>query len=157
MEAAAATSAAAGLSAASTTTAREIAPLTAASPSGTTTALPRGGPPWEAPPEGTCLAASASAGAAKGLPLLWTAPPPSAASHAQVALHPRRWLTLTFLRKEELSPDTRRFVFSRESRNLPFDLPVGQYVMMGADVDNRLVVRPYTPVHPIRAGALPYS
>lgn len=95
------------------------------------------------------VAPSDAAGRARTATHLWTTPAPG--QPPDTALHPRRPLKLTFLRKEILSPDTRRFIFSREKRHLPFGLPVGRYVSMGASVDGRLVVRPYTPVHPIIA------
>jgi nitrate reductase (NAD(P)H) len=66
-------------------------------------------------------------------------------------LDPRKWIDITLVRREEISPDTRKFRFelpgAREGVQL--GLPVGLHVLLGAYIDDQLIVRPYTPIGPV--------
>lgn len=68
---------------------------------------------------------------------------------SNVALDPQGWLKIELIKREDISPDTRLFTFKHDKEHLPLGLPIGQYVLMGAHIDNKLVARPYTPVKPV--------
>ncbi|ETN75526.1 oxidoreductase, FAD-binding protein [Necator americanus] len=53
---------------------------------------------------------------------------------------------LPLAEKIEVSHDTRKFRFRLPSENHVLGLPVGQHVHLSAKIDEKLVVRPYTPV-----------
>jgi len=53
---------------------------------------------------------------------------------------------LELIEKHNVSHDTRRFIFGLPSKGHIFGLPVGQHIYMSARVDDKLVVRPYTPI-----------
>jgi nitrate reductase (NAD(P)H) len=69
------------------------------------------------------------------------------------ALDPRKWLDITLVSREEISPDTRRFRFSLPGaeKGVQLGLPVGLHVLLGAYIDDQLIVRPYTPIGPVLA------
>lgn len=47
--------------------------------------------------------------------------------------------------KHDISPDTRRFRFSLPDPSLVLGLPCGQHIYLSTKINNKLVVRPYTP------------
>jgi len=55
-------------------------------------------------------------------------------------------------KREEISPDTRRFTFAlpkdEDGNDQYLGLPIGLHVLLGAYMDDELVVRPYTPTEP---------
>jgi cytochrome-b5 reductase len=61
-------------------------------------------------------------------------------------LHPQQYRKLPFVRKEVLSPDTYRFVFSLPKPIDILRLPTGQHVSIQAEIDGQMVSRSYTPV-----------
>jgi cytochrome-b5 reductase len=61
-------------------------------------------------------------------------------------LHPQQYRKLPFVRKDVLSPDTYRFVFSLPKSTAILRLPTGQHVAIQAEIDGQLVSRSYTPV-----------
>jgi len=67
----------------------------------------------------------------------------------KVALNPRRWITINLVEKRVLSPDTRLFIFERFNKEIKLGLPTGQYVIIAAEHHKNLIVRPYTPTHPV--------
>eukprot|EP01111_Echinosteliopsis_oligospora_P007133 TRINITY_DN2177_c0_g3_i1.p1 TRINITY_DN2177_c0_g3~~TRINITY_DN2177_c0_g3_i1.p1 ORF type:complete len:948 (+),score=270.77 TRINITY_DN2177_c0_g3_i1:99-2942(+) len=71
---------------------------------------------------------------------------------ASVALQPRTWLEVTLTKIEELSSDTKRFTFTRSKKNLHLGLPVGKYLLLGVEDNDKFIVRPYTPISPIVHG-----
>jgi cytochrome-b5 reductase len=61
-------------------------------------------------------------------------------------LHPQQYRKFPFVRKDVLSPDTYRFVFSLPKSTDILRLPTGQHVVIQAEVDGKMVSRSYTPV-----------
>ncbi|KAI1719811.1 oxidoreductase FAD-binding domain-containing protein [Ditylenchus destructor] len=59
---------------------------------------------------------------------------------------PEKKYSLRLIKKVEVSPDTRRFVFALPSENHVLGLPVGQHIYVSARINGKLEVRPYTPV-----------
>lgn len=53
---------------------------------------------------------------------------------------------LKLIDKEDISHDTRRFRFALPSPQHILGLPVGQHIYATAQIDGKLVIRPYTPV-----------
>lgn len=53
------------------------------------------------------------------------------------------------MRKEEVSSDTRRYTFSLPSGMRCLGLDTCQHIQLGFHFSDRLVVRPYTPTHPV--------
>lgn len=73
----------------------------------------------------------------------WRPPEPA----KKVALKdPNTKYTLKLAEKEQVSHDTRRFRFQLPSPDDALGLPTGQHVYLSAQVDGKLVLRPYTPV-----------
>lgn len=54
--------------------------------------------------------------------------------------------SVQLIEKEKLSHDTRRFRFSLPSKDHVLGLPIGQHIYLSATIQDKLVVRPYTPV-----------
>jgi len=65
-------------------------------------------------------------------------------------LHAREWVDVTLDDKKEVSHDTRIFVL-KLPHNRHGLLPTGQHILLGADMDGKFVVRPYTPIQPVFA------
>jgi len=65
------------------------------------------------------------------------------------ALNPRRWVQMALVAKEDISPDTRRFHFQIPKGAEKVGMPVGQHILLAADIDDQLVLRPYSPTKPI--------
>ncbi len=59
---------------------------------------------------------------------------------------PNKKYPLKLIERQEVSHDTRRFVFELPSKDHILGLPVGQHIYLSAKIDGSLVVRPYTPV-----------
>jgi len=76
------------------------------------------------------------------LPRVWSGP---------VALDPRKRLACPLIAREEVSHDSRLLRFALPSPSHVLGLPVGQHIFVAATVDNRLVMRAYTPTSRIDA------
>jgi nitrate reductase (NAD(P)H) len=63
-------------------------------------------------------------------------------------LNPRKWVDIKLIKKTKISPDTIRFQFELPKKG-KLGLPVGQHVLLAADINEHLIVRPYTPVSPV--------
>lgn len=61
------------------------------------------------------------------------------------ALDPKQKIPFALIEKEELSHDTRRFRFGL-AKNTILGLPIGKHITISATVNDKLVVRAYTPV-----------
>jgi len=68
------------------------------------------------------------------------------------ALNPRRWVQMELVAKEDISPDTRRFHFQIPDKSKKVGMPVGQHVLVGADIHEQFVMRPYSPTKPVTIG-----
>lgn len=53
---------------------------------------------------------------------------------------------VALIKREEVSPDTRKFTFALPSNEHILGLPVGQHIYLSTIINNDLVIRPYTPV-----------
>jgi nitrate reductase (NAD(P)H) len=62
-----------------------------------------------------------------------------------VALDPKKRIPFKLIRKDVLSPDTRRFRFALQTPEHTLGLPVGNHMMVAAKVGGKLVMRAYTP------------
>jgi len=67
----------------------------------------------------------------------------------EIALNPSRWTMVTLKKKENVSHDTRRFVFALPSPDMRMWLPWGKHIDLAVELPDRMVTRPYTPVKPI--------
>jgi len=65
---------------------------------------------------------------------------------APKALNPKKWISLKLERKETLSSDTRLFRFALPSPEHELGLPVGQHLFIKAKVNDKPVMRAYTPM-----------
>eukprot|EP01147_Barroeca_monosierra_P003617 gene3617-8321_t len=63
-----------------------------------------------------------------------------------VALDPKKKIPFPLELIEEISHDTKRFRFALQSKQHKLGLPVGQHMNLIAKVDEKTVIRPYTPV-----------
>lgn len=63
-----------------------------------------------------------------------------------VALDPQKKIPFKLIDKKIVSHDTRRFRFELQSPEHKLGLPVGNHMYLSAKVDDKLVIRPYTPV-----------
>ena len=63
-----------------------------------------------------------------------------------VALNPERKQPFKLIEKEVINHDTRRFRFALQSPEHVLGLPIGKHMYLSARIDDKLVVRPYTPV-----------
>jgi len=73
-----------------------------------------------------------------------------------IALHPKRKISVALdsTRKipfqligiENISHDTRRLRFALQSPKHILGLPIGKHIYLSAKINDKLVVRPYTPV-----------
>ncbi|MCJ1388312.1 hypothetical protein MMC18_001158 [Xylographa bjoerkii] len=61
-------------------------------------------------------------------------------------LNPREYKAFPLIRKDQLSPDSFRFVFALPKQKSVLGLPIGQHVAIRANVDGKSVSRSYTPV-----------
>lgn len=71
---------------------------------------------------------------------------PSAQKTPVLLEDPETKYSVQLIEKEKLSHDTRRFRFSLPSQNHVLGLPVGQHIYLSATIQDKLIVRPYTPV-----------
>jgi cytochrome-b5 reductase len=60
--------------------------------------------------------------------------------------NPEEKYALTLIGKDDVSHDTKRFRFALPSENHILGLPVGQFIYVSAKIDEKIVIRPYTPV-----------
>jgi nitrate reductase (NAD(P)H) len=60
-----------------------------------------------------------------------------------------RWIQARLLNKQKLSEDTSRYTFGLPPPTKKLGLGSGQHVQVGFHFQDRLVVRPYTPVRPV--------
>lgn len=67
----------------------------------------------------------------------------------QVALEHHKWNPVRFVRKEQLSKDTRKYTFSLPAGKRSLGLATCQHVNLGFHFSDRMVVRAYTPTRPI--------
>jgi nitrate reductase (NAD(P)H) len=65
------------------------------------------------------------------------------------ALNPKKWIDVKMIKKEIVTHDTFHFIFELPDKNLPTGIDVGQHILLGADIGENFVVRPYTPVKPV--------
>ncbi|KZT22954.1 molybdopterin binding oxidoreductase [Neolentinus lepideus HHB14362 ss-1] len=67
----------------------------------------------------------------------------------------RSWCPVTLIQRDELSYDTRRYVFEmppgKDGKPGKLGLPIGNHVIIGAHFRDQMVTRPYTPTRPILA------
>ncbi|RWS15415.1 NADH-cytochrome b5 reductase 3-like isoform X2 [Dinothrombium tinctorium] len=59
---------------------------------------------------------------------------------------PNRKYEVPLIEKEVISHDTRRFRFALPSNEHELGLNLGQHIYLSASIDDKLVIRPYTPV-----------
>ncbi len=69
----------------------------------------------------------------------------------EVALSSSHWTDVTLVAKVVVNHNTRRFTFALPSREQRMWLPWGKHINVGVELEDRMVVRPYTPVRPILA------
>jgi nitrate reductase (NAD(P)H) len=69
----------------------------------------------------------------------------------QIGLSSSQWVDVTLKEKTEMTHDTRRFTFALSSADQRMWLPWGKHINIGVELEDRMVVRPYTPVKPILA------
>jgi nitrate reductase (NAD(P)H) len=63
-----------------------------------------------------------------------------------VALNPKKWIEFELLSKIEVSHDTRLFTFKLPSAEHQLGLPVGYHMFVQATIEDKMVMRAYTPV-----------
>lgn len=63
-----------------------------------------------------------------------------------------RWIQAKLVKKKRLSEDTHRYTFGLPAPARKLGLATGQHVQVGFHFEDRLVVRPYTPVRPVLHG-----
>lgn len=63
-----------------------------------------------------------------------------------IALDPKQKIPFKLTEKHIVSHDTRRFRFALQSPNHVLGLPVGKHMYLSANIDGKLIIRPYTPV-----------
>lgn len=63
-----------------------------------------------------------------------------------VALHPKKWIGFELIEKIQVSHDTRLFKFKLQGPDHRLGLPVGYHMFTQAVIDEKLVMRAYTPV-----------
>ncbi|EDO39808.1 predicted protein [Nematostella vectensis] len=80
--------------------------------------------------------------AAIGLVVLLT----KGAKKSLVALNPEKKIPFKLVDKKIVSHDTRRFIFQLQSPDHILGLPVGNHMYLSATIDDKPVIRPYTPV-----------
>ena len=66
-----------------------------------------------------------------------------------IELNPRKWINVTLKKKEIVTNDTRRFIFSLSHPEHKMWLPWGKHVNLAIIEKDDMIVRPYTPVKPI--------
>jgi len=87
--------------------------------------------------------------------MIWACPPvhqfQQVSSQTNTVLQARDWVTLKLKDKKKEGTDSYRFIFEHpnSAKGKIFGLPVGQFVYMRGEPEGRIVLRPYTPVHPI--------
>lgn len=77
------------------------------------------------------------------------APPRSLAtkrSNGPVALDTKKWVDMPLIEREDINVNTRRFRFGLSSSTQDLGLPVGQHIFLKAKIDDKPVVRAYTPL-----------
>jgi len=62
-----------------------------------------------------------------------------------IALDPKQKIPFELVEREDISHDTRRFRFALQTSKHILGLPIGKHIYLSAKIDNKLVVRPYTP------------
>jgi NAD(P)H-flavin reductase len=65
-----------------------------------------------------------------------------------VALNPKVWLSCPLIEKKILNHDTRIFRFALQSDNHSLGLPVGNHLFIRSSVDDKAIIRAYTPITP---------
>jgi Na+-transporting NADH:ubiquinone oxidoreductase subunit NqrF len=65
-----------------------------------------------------------------------------------VALNPKVWISCPLIEKKVISHDTRIFRFALQSNNHSLGLPVGNHLFIRASVNDKAVIRAYTPITP---------
>lgn len=63
-----------------------------------------------------------------------------------VALNPKKWIEFELAERIEVSHNTRLFKFRLQSPEHRLGLPVGYHMFIQAEIDGKVVMRPYTPV-----------
>ncbi|KAL5335736.1 hypothetical protein BJX70DRAFT_309296 [Aspergillus crustosus] len=66
-----------------------------------------------------------------------------------IALNEHKWTQAKLVKKKRLSNDTQQYTFELPPPAKKLGLETGQHVQVGFHFEDRLVVRPYTPVRPI--------
>jgi cytochrome-b5 reductase len=69
---------------------------------------------------------------------------------SESGISPRRFVDCRLVDKRQETHNTYRFYFQVPG-GAKAGLPVGQHVLLGAQMDDQLIVRPYTPTAPITA------
>ncbi|XP_057311048.1 NADH-cytochrome b5 reductase 3-like [Hydractinia symbiolongicarpus] len=67
-------------------------------------------------------------------------------SNKLIALNPKEKIPMKLVKKDIVSHDTRRFRFALQTPQHILGLPIGKHMYLSARIDDKLVVRPYTPV-----------
>ncbi|XP_054154377.1 NADH-cytochrome b5 reductase 3-like [Oppia nitens] len=67
-------------------------------------------------------------------------------SAPKLLINPEEKYWVPLIEREDISHDTRRFRFGLPTDEHVLGLPVGQHIYLSAQVNNQLVIRPYTPV-----------
>ena len=68
----------------------------------------------------------------------------------EIELSSFRWMPVHLKKKIVVNHDTRRFTFALSSPDKRMWLPWGKHVNLGVELSDRMVVRPYTPVKPVK-------
>eukprot|EP00188_Purpureofilum_apyrenoidigerum_P000899 Plantae.Rhodophyta-Purpureofilum_apyrenoidigerum.ctg14581.p1 GENE.Plantae.Rhodophyta-Purpureofilum_apyrenoidigerum.ctg14581~~Plantae.Rhodophyta-Purpureofilum_apyrenoidigerum.ctg14581.p1 ORF type:complete len:873 (-),score=188.10 Plantae.Rhodophyta-Purpureofilum_apyrenoidigerum.ctg14581:251-2869(-) len=63
-----------------------------------------------------------------------------------IALNPKKRIEFPLIEKEDINRNTRRFRFALQSKDYVLGLPVGYHMLLSAKVNDKLVMRAYTPV-----------
>jgi nitrate reductase (NAD(P)H) len=66
-----------------------------------------------------------------------------------IGLKPRKWIDVKLIKKQKISPDTRRFIFAFSDFQCKMWLPWGKHIKLAIFENDDMIIRPYTPVKPI--------
>lgn len=80
------------------------------------------------------------------LTFLWKKFSSSSIPDKKYALDPTKKIPFKLVEKHIVSHDTRRFRFELQSPEHILGLPVGKHMYLSANINEKLVIRPYTPV-----------
>lgn len=77
--------------------------------------------------------------------------PESMKSYEHAILDPSTWLDAELTEKVEESHDTKRFKFTfpEDTTHRVVGLPTGHHILLGADIQESFIARPYTPIYPL--------